>query len=184
MKSSSHKLRILVIHGKGIFSFFRYSPFYILNCSINFKSYDVVMRVTTQGRVCFWVYLLNRKSLVMKLDRLIDISMGNIYRKNFVLFAGLGLYQPIRINQKSMMMSRGFLLHWRCALRRPKITKHHLLKINKSHIVSNLLKTQKSPEQVSSLHNSGKQVRNVYQKLHSIWPYFTLIIPKCKQSKI
>ena len=57
--------------GKGIdpihLPFLRYSIFYISNHSINFKIFDVVMSITTWGRIHYWIYLLNRKSLRNKI---------------------------------------------------------------------------------------------------------------------
>ena len=47
---------------KSHVSFMRYSSFNILNHFINFKNCDVLMSISFQGRVRFWVYLLNRES--------------------------------------------------------------------------------------------------------------------------
>lgn len=88
VESLKQNLRIFSFRGSHV-SFFRYPNFDICNHSINFKNCDV-MRVMALLVECiseciYWI----ENHLVMKLVQLVDIAMGNIFRKNFGWFVVL-----------------------------------------------------------------------------------------------
>ena len=85
------KLTNFFIWWKCHVQFVRCSIFYILNYSINFESYNVMMCIGTRRRAHFWIFLLNLTHLDMKLEQLIDIAMSNTFRKSFPWFRVLDL---------------------------------------------------------------------------------------------
>ena len=119
----------------------------ILNHSINFKSSDAIISISTLGRVHFWIYLLIVNFLVMKPSQLIDLVMANVFRKIIGLFVVVApmsrislTCQPTAINQKPVMMSFYFFnffegMHWEI-----KRSKYHVLNINRSHCIAILLR--------------------------------------------
>ena len=70
------------ISPKSYVPLLRYSMLYIFNQSIYFKNCDVIMSISTQGRVHYQAYILNHLSL-MKHSQLIDTAIGNNFRKYF-----------------------------------------------------------------------------------------------------
>lgn len=102
--------------------------FDILNCSINFESCDVIMSISTRDRVVHEFIFRISSHLDMKLCWLINTVMGNIFRKKICMVSRLGfrsrpfsIYQLNTINRKIIVIAYGFLLFWKCALRRSKI---------------------------------------------------------------
>ena len=61
------------------------SNFYIIKHYINFGSYDVIMSITTQGRVHFLMYLLNRKSFGSETWSTTRFSHGQSFYEKFCL---------------------------------------------------------------------------------------------------
>ena len=120
----------------------RFSIFLIINCSINstlsiLLYCDVMLSISTQARVHFWMYLLNGKSLAHE-PWLNNRFINSFFRKSFAWIGGLGIntkpfliYEPVKWIENQIWVP-GFLLISRSTLRHRK---HHLLKINRSHQV-------------------------------------------------
>ena len=72
--------------------------------------------------------------------------MGNILKKHFTWFGGLGpksrlflIYQPTTINQKLITISWWFFILWKSFTKTIESSKHHQLRINKLHYTAILL---------------------------------------------
>ena len=87
MYSLRHNLRIFLFHENSQVRFLKFSIFYILNKSIQFKSCDVMMLLGHEVGWYIFKYVRIVNHLVMKLDPLIDVVvMGSIFRKTFAIF--------------------------------------------------------------------------------------------------
>ena len=70
---------------KSHVSFLRYSVFHIFNHWINFESCDAMIIISTWGRALEYIFwIVDHFSI--QLDQLIDMVIGNIFRKHSVWF--------------------------------------------------------------------------------------------------
>ena len=117
------------------------------------------------------MYLLNCKSLFLKVVQLIHKIMDSIFRKCFASFEGQGLksspfliYQPLKINQKANMTSLWNFTFWKLRIETIKNSKHHLLKINRSQYITILFRSSKGLELLPNFHSRAKNKLEMFVK--------------------
>ena len=108
---------LILFHKRVMSCFYRY-PFFMFQTipsisKIVASGWVLAMKVEYVFEYVFWI---RATYLVMKLDHLIDIVIGNIFRKYFAWLEILGskrfsffFYQPTAINRKLVMMILCFL---------------------------------------------------------------------------
>ena len=74
---------------KSHVSFLRYSVFHIFNHWINFESCDAMINISTWGRALEYIFWIV-DHFNIQLGQLIDIVIGNIFRKHSVWFGKQG----------------------------------------------------------------------------------------------
>ena len=167
MLPQRHMLSLnLFISWKNQVLFLRYSFVYILNHS--FKFWKVLtswwLLAEKVEYILYWISLLNHK-LFFQDTSPTEIYLEAIISGNIWTFGGLGptfktflIYQPNIIKQ-SIIMSLWFLIE---AIKNSK----HFLKINWSHNIAILSKSEKGQELVSIRQKELKRFGNFCYKLH------------------
>ena len=141
-----------------------------------------MMSIGTWDRVQFLVYLLNLSFAHETWKNNRYAHGGNIVRKNFAWFEGLGppFYLPTHCNQwKTNYDEFAVFYSFEGVPWDNQSNKYHLIKINMLHYTVLLSKSKNSLELVSSLHNRAKnQFEKVVIGCTNPWPSFILILLK------
>ena len=131
----------------------RFSNFHILIHSFKLPTCDIMVSISTFFEYIFWFV----SHLVMKLSQLTDIITGNIFRKSFAWYGGLGpgprfrpslIYQPTAVNQ--IMISLWiFTLSLMMCTETIKNGEDDFTKMNRSHYITILSKSLNSMAEAS-----------------------------------
>ena len=127
-------LKIRKNTGKVMFCFWDIEFFIFWNIQPTFKILTSWWVLTHELKYIFEYIFAITNQLVMKIGQLVDLVMGNIFRKYFAWFGELGSKsRPFLIyhNQKPINMSLRFLNFLQLCNEAIKNRKHDLLKINR-----------------------------------------------------